>query len=179
MRLLTWNLNARRDLARQLAAIADRSPDVVALQEVTPRSITLWRSALPEAGLPHVVDSFAISAPWSAVGPRRYGVVIASRFRLTTVVSTHAVPWPERILTAAVAMPHGAVTVHTTHIPPGSSNGWKKVEMLEAVLAVVSESEGPCILCGDFNLPQAETPQGRIVTWAERIIIGGEPRLRR
>jgi exonuclease III len=179
VRLLTWNLNGRRHVEKQLAAIAGRSPDIVALQEVTARSIALLRAALSEVGLHHVIDSFATSAPWAAVGPRRYGVLIASRFSLTPVASARVVPWPERIVSAAVALPNGAVTIHTTHIPPGSSNGWMKVEMLEAVSAVVSDpSDVPCILCGDFNLPQAETPKGRIVTWAERVMIGGEPRLR-
>jgi endonuclease/exonuclease/phosphatase family metal-dependent hydrolase len=71
-------------------------------------------------------------------------------------------------------MPNGVITVHTTHIPPGSSNKAKKIEMLEAVMAVVSElSAAPCLLCGNFNLPQAETSQGRIVTWAERVLAGG------
>ena len=152
---------------------------MVAFQEVTPTSIALLRVGLPDFGLSQVIDSFAASVPWAATGPRRYGVVIASRFPLTHVASRQVVPWPERILSAAVATPTGVVTIHTTHIPPGSSNGWKKVEMLEAVLAVTSEVDGlPCILCGDFNVPQAETPEGRIVTWAERVAKGIEPRLR-
>jgi exonuclease III len=51
--------------------------------------------------------------------------------------------------------------------------------MLEAVLDVVSEpSPTPLILCGDFNMPQAETTLGRIVTWAERLRAGAEPKLR-
>ena len=179
MRLLTWNLNGRRQVEKQLAAIGAGSPDIVALQEVTQRSIVLLRAALPEVGLPHAIDSFASSVPWAVVGPRRYGLVIASRFRLTHVTSAHVVPWPERILSVTVTLPNGAVSVHTTHIPPGSSNGWKKVEMLEAVSAVVSARDDvPCILCGDFNMPQAETLEGRIVTWAERVMINGEPRMR-
>jgi exonuclease III len=95
--------------------------------------------------------------------------------------TTHAqvAVWPERLLSAQVLTPNYAVTVHTTHIPPGSSNKGTKINMVEAVLAVVSESSAaPRILCGDFNLPQAETPQGRIVTWAERVQAGEEPRLR-
>jgi exonuclease III len=87
------------------------------------------------------------------------------------------VPWPERILSVAVLSPGCAINVHTTHIPPGCTNGWKKVEMLEAVSAVVSEhSNAPSILCGDFNVPQAETPDGRIVTWGEDVV-DGEPRI--
>jgi exonuclease III len=35
-RLITWNLNARlRQLPEQLAALTARTPDIVALQEVT------------------------------------------------------------------------------------------------------------------------------------------------
>jgi len=52
-----------------------------------------------------------------------------------------------------------------------------KVDMLEAVSAVVSERlDTPSILCGDFNVPQAETREGRIVTWGQDIV-AGEPRL--
>lgn len=178
MRLLTWNLNGRRKVDEQMAAIAARSPDIVALQELTQNSTTSWRAVLPLAGLPHVADSFASSPSWEPKGPRRYGLVIAGRFPLACLTSAHTVPWPERILSVAVLAPRCAINVHTTHIPPGSTNGWMKIEMLEAVSAVVSEhSNTPSILCGDFNVPQAETPEGRIVTWGEDMV-DGEPRLR-
>jgi exonuclease III len=162
-----------------MAAVTDRAPDIVAFQEVTSYSVSLLRRALPLAGFTHLVDSFASSAPWAAVGPRRYGLLIASRYSVTSVSRESVVLWPERILSAQVTTPQGAIRLHNTHIPPGSSNGWKKVEMLEAVLRVVSE---PCptssILCGDFNTPQAETPLGRVVTWAERLKTGKAPTLR-
>ena len=61
MRLLTWNLNARRQVEGQVGAIVGRAPDVVALPEVTLRSVPLLREALPAAGLSHVTDSFARS----------------------------------------------------------------------------------------------------------------------
>jgi exonuclease III len=179
VRLLTWNLNARRDIGPQVAAIAARTPDILALQELTRYSVSLLRKALPAAGLPHLIDSFANSAPWFAVGPRRYGLLTASQHPITSVPTISVVLWPERILSADVLTPGGAVRVHTTHIPPGSSNQWKKVDMLEAVLDVVSEPyPTPLILCGDFNMPQAETALGRIVTWAQRLKPGAEPRLR-
>jgi exonuclease III len=82
-------------------------------------------------------------------------------------------------LTALVTTPRGSINIHTTHIPPGASNGWMKIEVLESVSAVVAETTGsPTILCGDFNVPQMETPDGRIITWAEDIV-DGEPRVRR
>ena len=51
------------------------------------------------------------------------------------------------------------------HIPPGSSNGWMKIETLEAVSVVVAEVSGsPTILCGDFNTPHMEMPDGSILS---------------
>ena len=177
MRLLTWNLNSRRKVAEQVAAIAARSPDIVALQELTLISTMSWRDVLPLAGLPNVVDSFSSSPSWEPKGPRRYALIVASRFPLTYVTWPHAVPWPERILSVEVLTLRGAINVHTTHIPPGCTNGWLKVKMLEAVSAVISaQSSTASILCGDFNVPQAETAEGRIVTWGEDII-DGKPRL--
>jgi hypothetical protein len=63
------------------------------------------------------------------------GLLIASRFPLVYRTSEQKVPWPERVLSVEVTTPNRAINVHTTHIPPGSSNGWLKVEMLEAVSA--------------------------------------------
>jgi exonuclease III len=177
VRLLTWNLNGTRQIDGQVAAIAARNPDILALQEVTLTSVLLFRAALAPVGFPHVTDSFAFSTSWQPVGPRRYGLLIASRYPLCPRASSPTVPWPERLLSTQVATPQGPITIHTTHIPPGSSNGWMKVEMLEAVAAVVAEpGVTPQILCGDFNVPQAELPDGRIVTWAETLAANGPPR---
>ena len=180
MRLLTWNLNARRrQLPDQLAAVAVRSPDILALQEVTPGSIPLLRESLPTFGLFHITDSFAHAPRWDACGPRRYGVLLASRFPVEPHRSDELVLWPERILSATMTADRMRMVVHTTHIPPGSSNGEKKIEMLEAVLRVISEVPAPQILCGDFNVPQLETAEGQLVSWAERVETSGAVRLRR
>jgi exonuclease III len=50
MRLLTWNLNGRRHVGGQATAITDRSPDIIALQEVTRHSVVLLRQALVASG---------------------------------------------------------------------------------------------------------------------------------
>ena len=55
MRIVSWNvarLSAR--LAEQAAALAGRDPDVVALQEITRRTLPLWRAALAALGLTHI-----------------------------------------------------------------------------------------------------------------------------
>lgn len=168
MRLLTWNLNGRRSIEKQSATVAALAPDVVALQELTLNSVLQWRDALIASGFVYLIDSFAHSPSWQAIGPRKYGLLIASRLPLVQAASQQPVPWPERILSATMTSPEGAISLHTTHIPPGSTNGWMKIEMLEAVSRVVAEtSRSPTILCGDFNIPKLETPDGRIITWAE------------
>jgi exonuclease III len=58
MRVVSWNVARRSSrLAEQAAALARREPDVVALQEVTYRTLPLWKAALETIGLAHVRTS--------------------------------------------------------------------------------------------------------------------------
>jgi exonuclease III len=172
MRLLSWNLNARRSrIAEQVAVLAERAPDVVALQEVTPSMAAPLSAHLRDAGLAHVVDSFSLApADFVPSGPRRYGLLTASRYPLTPELpGRFPVPWPERVLTTTAVIGGEAVELHVTHVPPGSSNGWVKIEHLEGLhRGLARPSVVPRILCGDFNTPQAELPSGEIVTWGQR-----------
>jgi exonuclease III len=161
-----------------MTALVSLSPDLICLQEVTAATAVDILKLLAAAGFPHIIHSFAHSPPWRAVGPRRYGLVIASRFLLTFQPHSTAPPWPERLLSGFVALPTGTALLTTTHIPPGSSNGWMKVEMLEALHSVMSEpADLPRIVCGDLNAPQAELRSSEVVTWAQRITPNG-PRTR-
>jgi exodeoxyribonuclease III len=138
------------------------------------------RRELAAIGVVHAIDSFTVAPSWEAKGPRRYGLMIAARFPLAPSPTEVAVCWPERMLSAAVAAPAGPLLLHTTHIPPGSSNGPTKIAMIEGVLAVVADAHpARQILCGDFNLPQLETTEGQIVTWAERVGSAGSVKIRR
>ena len=57
MRLLTWNVAGRvTRQPEQLAAVAGVAPDVVALQEVTKRTLPAWREGLAALGLSHVAS---------------------------------------------------------------------------------------------------------------------------
>jgi endonuclease/exonuclease/phosphatase family metal-dependent hydrolase len=174
MKLISWNLAARSGrIARQVAAIAERNPDVVALQEVTDGMIGPLTRALADAGLANAIHSFALAPPdFIPRGPRRYGQLTASRYALEPLSPARLeVPWPERVLTVVV---HAAgarpVELYNTHIPPGSSNGWIKIEMLEGLYAgLAHHATAPRILCGDFNTPREERPDGTVVTWGQRI----------
>ena len=154
-----------------------RDPDIVAFQEVTEGSRSRLRELLRDGGLVHIVDSFGYAAESPArVGPRRYGVILASRFPLIPDTShAFAGPWPERILPVQVSSSSGPIVVVVVYAPPGSSHGWIKIETFEALFAgLAHRSSVPRILCGDFNTPQEERLDGRVVTWGERVRRNGE-----
>jgi endonuclease/exonuclease/phosphatase family metal-dependent hydrolase len=170
LRILSWNVRngGGRRRAQQLEVVFARDPAVVALQEVTAPSLEAFGDAFAAAGM-HVVDSFRL-APHGVLlrGPRRYGQLIASRWPLQTLPPEEfPIPWPERVLSARVYSPWGQVELHTTHIPPGASNGWIKIETLEGIYdRLARPSAMPRILCGDFNTPKEELTDGTVVTWA-------------
>jgi exodeoxyribonuclease-3 len=162
VRLITWNVNRRvSQLAAQAAALAERAPDVVALQEVTARSWPLWRVALGTIGLPHARCSLEGAEPAREPrGRRRTGVAIAARERLGAAEAL-AVPWPETTLAAVL----DGVTVHAAHVP-NAANGWIKPDTLAALRAGLAATAGPRVLCGDLNTPRRESPDGTVMSFA-------------
>lgn len=163
MRLITWNV-ARRvgRIAEQAAALADRAPDVVALQEVTRASLPLWRAALAVIGLPEARCSLDTADPAREPAERRVtGVLVAARTALRPAAPL-AVPWPE----TALAMQADAVRVDTVHVP-NANNGWVKVRTLQALREGCAGAPAAArLVCGDFNVPRREHPDGRVVSFA-------------
>src|SRR5690242_15234461 len=124
-RLLSWNVNSRvRRLPEQVAALADIRCDIVALQEVKQNTAPQLRSRLQAMGLAFVADSFECAPDKNLlVGHRRYGQLIASCWPLRTKPpELFDIPWKERVLSVVIETDRGALELHTTHIPPGSSN---------------------------------------------------------
>jgi exonuclease III len=162
VRLITWNVNRRLSvLAEQAAALAGRAPDVVALQEVTASSWPLWRAALQTIGLPHAVCSLDdADRGRQPISRRRSGVAIAARPTLE-LARRLPVPWPETTLAAEI----DGVVVHTAHVP-NAANGWVKPDTLAALRAGLEAATGPRILCGDFNTPRREKPDGTVISFA-------------
>lgn len=171
-RLITWNLNGRRAcIPAQVAALEARAPDLVALQEVTRTSAPRLHAALRDAGLRYSIDSFSLApSAFVPAGPRRYGLLIASRHPVTAESPDRfEVPWPERVLSVVASVEGHDVEVHGTHVPPGASNGWIKVRHLDGLRrGLMRPADRPRVLCGDFNTPQVELPTGEVVTWAQR-----------
>jgi exonuclease III len=167
MRLISWNLNNRvKQAADQIKALIKFESDVIALQEVTQTTAPIFRHELQHRGYQHIVDSFQRVGDKSILtGPRRYGELIASKWPLR-LLPLCDIPWEERVLSASIESPFGRVHLHTTHIPPGSTNGWIKIETLEGIYKRLSvKSKFSRILCGDFNTPKEETDDGKIITW--------------
>jgi exonuclease III len=70
LRLVTWNVARRRSgLVEQAMALAGRAPGVVALQEVTPQTLLLWRRAFVLMGLEHVRSSLDAAKQVGAIWP--------------------------------------------------------------------------------------------------------------
>jgi exodeoxyribonuclease III len=162
VRLISWNVARRVErLPEQAAAVAARTPDVVALQEVTVRTWPLWAATLAHAGLAHTACSLADADPArTPAGRRRTGVLLAARQRLESAAPL-PVPWPETTLARAV----GGILFHTVHVP-NAANGWIKIETLEGVRAGLAATDGARVLCGDLNTPRRESPDGTVMSFA-------------
>jgi exonuclease III len=78
VRLITWNVAGRvRRQAEQAAVIARCGADVVALQEVTARTLPLWRAAF--AALGFAACESPLDGASAAAGRRLLGVLTAAR----------------------------------------------------------------------------------------------------
>jgi exonuclease III len=168
VRIVSWNVARRSSrLAEQAAALARREPDVVALQELTDRTLALWRAALDRLGLVHVRASLDRADPRRVPAARRRGgVLLGSRTPLADA-STLPVPWPETAIAAvASSVATGPVELHCVHVP-NAANGWVKVRTLEAIRGgLASAPERPRVLCGDLNTPRREHPDGEVLSFA-------------
>jgi endonuclease/exonuclease/phosphatase family metal-dependent hydrolase len=168
MKLISLNTARRgRKLDQQVELLLSRRPSLIALQEVTVTTVSRWRDALRTSGY-YVDDTTRLIDSETRKGARSYGVLLASRWPFDMKPS-RAIPWPERLLTAAVRTPFGPVAIHAAHIPCGSSHGRVKIETLTGIHDLLARpARGHRILCGDFNTPQVETLGGDTITWAWR-----------
>lgn len=163
MRLVTWNVAGRVGRQpEQAEVIAAVGADVVALQEVTARTLALWRTTLERAGLTACETALDPAVP--STRRRPLGVLTAARSPLTRLPPPAEMPWPERVLCCAVA----GVEVINLHSPIAPAPALAKVRTHEAVAAhlAAAPSGVPRILCGDLNTPRREHPDGDVLTFA-------------
>jgi exonuclease III len=168
MRIVSWNVaRGRSRLTEQAAALALREPDAVALQEITARTLPLWREALATLGLNHVRASLDSADPAREPATRRRtGVLLASRNNLSGTSATPGLPWSENATSATTAADLDRIELICVHVP-NAANGWVKVETLQAIrTSLASASPGLRVLCGDLNIPRRELPSGEVLSFA-------------
>lgn len=168
LRLITWNVARRRSrLVEQATALAERQPSVVALQEVTRQTLSLWRHAFHLMGLEHVRSSLD-SGHGSAIPTARRGtgVLLAARAPLYDVAHPLSVPWPETALWVAAETAIGTLEIVCVHVP-NAANGAIKPQTLRAVREDLTRAGGGArIVCGDLNTPRRELPTGEVLSFA-------------
>jgi exonuclease III len=161
MMLVSWNVAGRVKLLRQQAErLLALEADVVCLQEVTRRTLPVWRALFHEAGYAGVE-----TGELPAFGrPRALAVLSASRAPLHPVL-VDGVPWPERVL--AVHMSDGTELVNV-HSPISPSADMAKVLTHEALHRHLADEPAAHarILCGDLNTPRTEWPDRGVWTFA-------------
>jgi len=71
-------------------------------------------------------------------------------------------------LSTVVDLPSGPLELHHAHIPSARNRGVIQIETCEALTERLARpSDRHRVLCGDLNLPRAETMEGEVITFAE------------
>jgi exonuclease III len=162
IRLITWNVAGRSArLPEQAAALAQRAPEIVALQEVTRRTLPLWSHAFELMGLTHIRASAAGNGT-----ARRTLVLVGARGRLEDAERPLALPRTESAVSALAHTSGGELEIHCVHVP-NAANGWVKVQTLQAVRRGLEvPGRAPRALCGDLNIPRRELQDGTTISFA-------------
>ena len=178
---LTWNTAKRIKYSQeQVNFINSFKPDVVALQEVLINSDKKLKELL-STNYKNIISSFDLAPDLKILTKKRmFGQIVASNFKLEpNDPKNFNIPWQERVLSVKLFIDNSEIYFHTTHIPPGSGNGWIKIETLEGIYERLKENKDNLnILCGDFNTPKEEDFKNGMVSFAQRINTKGEAKIR-
>jgi len=178
MKIISWNLNSRTNeetLKGQSSFLRLGEFDVITLQEVTLNSEIFFKESFKDM---FVLSSFDLVEDKSIlVRNRKYGQIIISKQPIGFVSERcEEIPFPERLLSGFIESI--GIEIHTTHVPPGSSNGVIKVEHFEGLFSYLSKRKDKnMILTGDFNSPKLELDSGEVITWGQKINASGKPRI--
>jgi exodeoxyribonuclease III len=171
MILMTWNVNSRTaKLDSQFERCRFHNPDVICLQEITNTTKDKWRSKLQDIGYT-VFNSFSETKDSRFYsGRRKYGILIASRVPLSDEKQSIEMQWPERALSVTLQINGLRTQLISVHLPAGRSDSldgsFTKCECFEGILrSIQSRKDSGCILCGDFNSPQQELDDGRVLCY--------------
>ena len=169
MKIISWNVGRNlRKIDKQLS-ILEENPDVLCLQEVTQKSFLEFQKKLL-GYYDHIAFSLDLIEDKNLLkGARRLGVLVASKFEIQyRDIDEFDIPWRERVLNLDIIAPQKFL-FYGVYIPPGSSNKWIKIETLEGLYnGLLTQTDYPKIMCGDFNVPQEENENG-VITFAQKI----------
>jgi len=167
LKLISWNLAGWvTKTEEQAEALISRNPSIICLQEVRKKAAETLKKEFYNAGYLYVQHSIFIAEE----NNRGKGNMVVSKFPFEYLPGYIEVPHFESVLSVILNMPHGNIKIHNAHIPNGSCYGWKKIETFEAIFKKLSSEEDHLrILCGDFNSPQAELPDGETITWGQHL----------
>ncbi|HEX3801204.1 MAG TPA: endonuclease/exonuclease/phosphatase family protein [Solirubrobacteraceae bacterium] len=160
MLIVSWNIAGRvKCMDAQAKLLLALGADIVCLQELTPTTLPTWQARLQAAGY------HTLSAPEPPPdSSRRLSVLSAARAPLRQLALPE-LPWPERAL--ATCLPDGCEILNL-HSPTSPKPALAKIRTHEAVFAhlAVNAPGRLRLLCGDFNTPRREHPDGTIWTFA-------------
>jgi exodeoxyribonuclease-3 len=155
MRVATWNVNSvKQRVERLLPWLAQRSPDVVCLQE----------TKLADAGFEQLLGAELAGRGYQVAlhGEAQWnGVAILSRVGLEDVVVglPDAPGFPHQEARAIAATCSG-VRVHSVYVPngrePGSEHYRYKLAWLAVLREVLAAGAREAMVCGDMNIAPAD-----------------------
>jgi len=166
-------------------------PDIIALNEVNRFRQELWLDELTDLGYTEIVHTldWAEELGESEVPPHQDFnhvngnlTAIHESCRGTNLKrlqpSIREGPWegadikdwdtnvPEKILHSTVEIDDLMLEIWNIRAIPGSMHGEEKVKILNNTFNRIKKgSQPPCILTGDFNSPDRELPDGKIIPW--------------
>jgi exonuclease III len=183
LKVISWNTAKRlKHVEGQIDFIHQTRPNVIALQEIIPSTETVFLSQLNKS-YPYKASSFELANDLSVLTKKRmFGELILSKFPIRAKDPNLAkVLWPERLLSVSIEIGKQNVSLHTTHIPPGSSNGWIKIQMINGIVSylIANAEKETQILCGDFNTPQLENETFGVITWGQKLNKAEQPIIRK
>ncbi len=153
MRLITWNTQNRTDTRSQAEFLRERTPDIIALQEITPRSLDSWKVELPKIGLPHLKSH--VTNPIRG----KSGVLIASKRPVSWLAHADGAidtesRWPKTYASLSLLF-HGRIRLHTACLYG------ERRDRKEVIHSAMSRRGGhPTILAGDLHGDASDNPLG-------------------
>lgn len=161
LRVIDWNVNGHRDIARQLAMMDTLGWDVALLQEVRPGGFGAFRDHDGVSGAdPALLHRPDRDETWGNA------VVVREPFELLASAPMVNVPSPERSLVALVR--HGETVFEVASLAtPRASSGWKHLKAVQAdAFADRWASRNHPLVAGlDRNAPKVDHPVLEQTVW--------------